>query len=64
LFMMNQMNCIVTHIYREGNMVADLLANFGLGFSTFTSWSSPPLFLSESLDRNKLGMPHFRLCLS
>ncbi|MCI35595.1 ribonuclease H protein, partial [Trifolium medium] len=27
LFMISQMNCIVTHIFREGNQVADLMAN-------------------------------------
>ncbi|GAU51888.1 hypothetical protein TSUD_416730 [Trifolium subterraneum] len=27
LFMINNMNCFVTHIYREGNKVADLIAN-------------------------------------
>jgi hypothetical protein len=62
--MMSQMNCIVTHIYREGNMVADLLANFGLSISSFSSWNVAPLFLSEALDRNKLGMPSFRFCSS
>ncbi|CAJ2670958.1 unnamed protein product [Trifolium pratense] len=29
LFMISQMNCIVTHIFREGNQVADLMANHG-----------------------------------
>jgi ribonuclease HI len=38
LGMLAQMNCIVTHVYREGNVVADLLANFGLNASSYTTW--------------------------
>ncbi|PNY01473.1 ribonuclease H [Trifolium pratense] len=37
LFMITQMNCIVTHIYREGNQVADLIANHGLSLAFSTS---------------------------
>jgi hypothetical protein len=64
MFMLSQMNCIVTHIFREGNSVADLLANYGLTSSVFTSWSSAPLFISVGLSKNKLGSPSFRLCSS
>jgi ribonuclease HI len=62
--MISQMNCIVTHIFREGNSVADLLANYGLTSSVYTSWSSVPLFISDGLSKNKLGTPSFRLCSS
>jgi hypothetical protein len=61
MFMLSQMNCIVTHIFREGNSVADLLVNYGLTSSVFTSWSSAPLFISADLSKNKLGSPSFRL---
>jgi ribonuclease HI len=64
LWMIGQMNFIVSHIYREGNGVADLIANFGLNSSTSTSWNSAPLFIVDSLESNKLGLPNFRLCLA
>jgi hypothetical protein len=56
------MNLLVAHVYREGNKVADLVANFGLTFSSFTFWYVAPLFINDSLVYNKLGMPNFRLC--
>ncbi|GAU35943.1 hypothetical protein TSUD_394910 [Trifolium subterraneum] len=62
LFMLNHMNCMVTHIYREGNKVADLIANHGLSLSASTSWLTPPLFIADCLNSNKLGMANFRLC--
>jgi ribonuclease HI len=56
------MNIIVTHIYREGNKVADQLANFGLTAIGLSTWSIAPEFLKDSLENNKLGMPNFRIC--
>ena len=64
LWMIGQMNFIVSHIHREGNRAADLIANSGLNYSTSTSWNSAPLFIVDSLDSNKLGLPNFRLCLA
>jgi len=41
----NGLNCIVTHIYREGNQVADLLANHGLTLtSIFYSQEAPTFY--------------------
>ncbi|GAU45776.1 hypothetical protein TSUD_24400 [Trifolium subterraneum] len=62
LFLLNHMNCMVTHIYREGNKVADLIVNHGLSLSASTSWLTHPLFITDCLNSNKLGMPNFRLC--
>ncbi|KAK2424264.1 hypothetical protein QL285_034644 [Trifolium repens] len=64
MFMVRQMNCIVTHIYRDGNQVADSLANHGLTSSSLVFWNDPPLFISDSFNRNKQGLPCFRLCSS
>jgi ribonuclease HI len=64
LFMVSQMNCIITRIYREGNQVADQLANYGLSLSSFVFWNDPPLFIHDSFEKNKLGIPSFRLCSS
>jgi ribonuclease HI len=60
----NQMNFMVAHIYREGNQVVDLLANHGLGLTSITYWHQPPLFLCNSINNNKLGIPSFRYCSS
>ncbi|GAU27936.1 hypothetical protein TSUD_146500 [Trifolium subterraneum] len=64
LFMINNMNCFVTHIYREGNKVADLIANHGLTLSSFISWNNAPLLIVDCMSSNKLGMPSFRLSSS
>jgi hypothetical protein len=64
LWIIGQMNFIVSHIYREGNRAADLIANFGLNSSISTSRNSAPLFIVDSLDSNKLGLPNFRFCLT
>jgi ribonuclease HI len=56
-----QLNGIVSHILREGNQVADSLANFGCTLSSPVSWFHAPDFLSESLEKNKLGFPSFRV---
>jgi ribonuclease HI len=64
LTMVSQMNFMVTHIYREGNQVADLLANHGLNQTSLTSWQHVPLFLCDSISKNKLGVPNFRYCSS
>ncbi|CAJ2652437.1 unnamed protein product [Trifolium pratense] len=55
LFMISQMNCIVTHIFREGNQVADLMANHGLSLNSIVYWNDNPLFISDCFDKNKLG---------
>lgn len=64
LFMASQMNVIVTHIYREGNQVADLLANHGLSLPSIVYWDDIPLFAKDCYDRNKQGTPSFRICIS
>jgi ribonuclease HI len=64
LFMVSEMNCVITHIYREGNQVADLLANFGLSVPSLAFWTDIPLFIRDSFDKNKLGIPSFRFCSS
>jgi ribonuclease HI len=62
MFMFKQLNCVVSHIYREANQPADSLANHGLSINTFVFWENTPWFLSEYVNRNKLGIPSFRLC--
>jgi hypothetical protein len=50
-----QMNFLISRVYREGNKVADLMANFGLTLSSFTSLHVAPLFIYDILMSNKLG---------
>jgi ribonuclease HI len=64
IFKMSQMNCIVTHTYREGNKVADLVANFALSIPSITFWNSAPYFIYDALGSNKRGLPNFRLSSS
>jgi ribonuclease HI len=64
VFMTSYMNFMVSHIYREGNQVADLLANHGLSFSSIVYWNNLPLFVKDCFDKNKQGSPSFRLCTS
>ncbi|MCH99434.1 ribonuclease H protein [Trifolium medium] len=47
LHMAKSMNFIITHIFREGNQVADLLANHGLTLDSIFYWHLPPLFIME-----------------
>jgi ribonuclease HI len=64
LFMARHMHVIVTHIYREGNQVADLLANHGLTLPSIVYLEDIPLFAKDCYDRNKNGLPSFRICVS
>jgi ribonuclease HI len=64
IFMVKQMTVIVTHIYREGNQVADLFANHGLSIASIVFWFNLPSFSSDCFVRSKQGAPCFRICNS
>jgi ribonuclease HI len=64
VFMSSQMNIIVTHIYREDNQVADLLANHGLSIPSIVFWDATPMFVRDCIVKNKQGIPSFRICFS
>jgi len=59
-------NTTCTHIPREGNRVADALANNGHGLPSYTSqwWNEPPLFLGDLPFRDSTAMLllGFHLC--
>ena len=61
LFLLRHMNFVVSHIFREGNHVADGLANYGLNLSSIMYWHSIPLFIKDSFDKNKLGFANYRI---
>jgi hypothetical protein len=42
---------IVSHVYREGNFVADKLANLGLTVTNFTWWHTTPPSIRDDLLR-------------
>jgi ribonuclease HI len=60
LLVSTNMNILVSHIYREGNECADVLANLGLGLLNFSFWNDVPQPVFDSLARNKMGLPCFR----
>jgi ribonuclease HI len=61
---LRQMNFIVSHICREGNQVADSLANYGLNLNSILFLHDLPLFVKNSFDRNKLGLANYRFSFS
>ena len=58
----NKMNFFVSHIYREGNVCADGMTNFGLSllYLELAWFSNVPTFLRGEYIGNRLGMPCFR----
>jgi ribonuclease HI len=61
LILTRQMNFIVTHIFREGNQVADTLANHGLNLNSIMFWNVLPLFIKDSYDKNMYGFTNYRI---
>jgi hypothetical protein len=57
-----QMNVVVSHIYTEGNQVADALANYGCNLCSISFWHVTPDFIKDSLVKNLRGLPFFRFC--
>ncbi|KAM1304224.1 hypothetical protein ACFX2F_021920 [Malus domestica] len=55
-----RLNLRFSHIFREGNCLADAFANFGAMNSSFTWWDSVPDFADASYRRDCVGLPFFR----
>ena len=62
LQMLNGKQFLITHIHREGNKVADCLANSGFRYDDLTWWLEVPDCAKETYDRNLHGLPEFRIC--
>ena len=62
--LLSNMNFIVSHIYREGILCANGLANLGLALSSFVWFPSPPPSISADFVRNRLDLPNFRCVVS
>lgn len=58
--LLSSMSWKVSHIFREGNSCADLLANHSLRSRTFTWWNSIPLIIFWDCNRVWLGLPSYR----
>lgn len=54
------MHFVVSHIFREDNIFADKLANFGLSIIDVLWWDLVPSFIREDFFRNRMGFPNFR----
>jgi ribonuclease HI len=55
-----QLQLRVTHIFREGNAVADVLANYGASHEGTHRWDSLPQFLSSAFGRDFVSWPAYR----
>jgi len=62
LHITRSMNFIATHVFREGNTCADVLANFGLRVAHLRVWLNIPDCIRETIEKNKLGLPFYRFC--
>jgi hypothetical protein len=60
MHLLKDMNFIVTHIYREGNALADRLASLGLGSTGFSWFDVIPWDIMQAYNHNRLGLPLFR----
>jgi len=60
---LNTMNYLVSHIFREGNQIADLLANHSLTIPSINVWQEVPMFIKDCYIKNELGWPNFRFCI-
>ncbi|KAK0601003.1 hypothetical protein LWI29_020422 [Acer saccharum] len=58
--LINQMHFVITHTFREGNMVADILANESLKVSDYVWWDNPPSCIVKQLRLDSWGVPAFR----
>ena len=59
---LSSMQIKFSHIYREGNQVADCLANYGLNHNGQFWWDSCPPCASAAFVHNLQGLPNFRFC--
>ncbi|KAK0605878.1 hypothetical protein LWI29_031731 [Acer saccharum] len=58
--LINQMHFVITCALREGNIVANILANEGLKVSGYVWWDNPPSCIVKQLHLDSWGVPNFR----
>jgi len=59
---LSSMEVRASHIYREGNVPADILSNVALTYDYFTWWSYAIPEIQSAVDDNMLGRPIYRFC--
>jgi hypothetical protein len=62
LLKLAEMNVIVSHVFREEDIVADKLSKRGLQVTNFTWWDSSLSSIREDLARNRDVLPFYRFC--
>ncbi|KAL5766816.1 hypothetical protein ACOSP7_017433 [Xanthoceras sorbifolium] len=62
--LIKEMDVSCSHVYREGNVVADTLANIGLSFPSSVWMDCPPEPICRDLVHDSLGLPRYRLLSS
>lgn len=60
IYVTQQMNFHISHVFREGNSVADALANFGAVNPGSHWWDTLPQFLFPSFGHDSSSKPSFR----
>jgi hypothetical protein len=60
MVMIKDMNFILSHIYREGNALADKLASLGFSYDGFNWFNVIPKEILQAYNHNRLGLPLFR----
>ena len=60
LLLLEKMDWRVSHIYREGNSLADSFANYGANNIEKEWWSDLPAFAAEKFQRDASRLPYFR----
>ena len=59
-YKMEHMQVYVSHIYREGNQVADQLSKLGLNFPNLKWWTSFPPQIAHQIGRDHDSRPNYR----
>ena len=60
VFQMQRMQLYISHIYREGNQVADKLSHIGLQHKCLKWWNSHPTELNHLIAHDYAGQPSYR----
>jgi hypothetical protein len=60
IFQISQMDFQVSHIFREGNQVADMLSKHALELQADSWWFSAPSFCSSLVVNDCMGRESFR----
>jgi hypothetical protein len=64
MVLLKDMNFIMSHVFREGNSLANKLASMAFDSTGFTWFSSIPIPVLEIYNHNRLDLLSFRLCFA